>query len=87
MLEYIYKFQLLIYDDSGFLLVELVKDEAVRSLVGILKLFDEEHTIVCIKTKNNIVNANDRKSSATLLSQKFVIFEILSVISISGNLF
>ena len=33
MLEYIYKFQLLLYDDSGFLVVELVKDEAVRSLV------------------------------------------------------
>ena len=87
MLEYIYKFQLLIYDDSGFLLVELVKDEAVRSLVGILNLFDEEYTIACIKTKNNIVNVNDSKSCAALLSQKIFIFVILSVIFISGNLF
>ena len=68
MLEYIYKFQLLIYDDSGFLLVELVKDEAVRSLVGILNLFDEQYTMACIKTKNNIVNVNDSKSCAALLS-------------------
>ena len=83
MLEYIYKFQLLIYDDSGFLLVELVKDEAVRSLVGILNLFDEQYTMACIKT----VNVNDSKSRAALLSQKIFIFVILSVIFISENLF